>query len=285
MHFVIAGTGYTGARLLNVLDGAAGISRSQPPGLPPARSFIRDLDVARIEPLEITTRCSMVYTIPPAANSPEDRRLSRLLNALRPAARRIVYLSTSGIYGDQQGALTNESVPPEPMNGRAKRRLAAEQQLLEHCSQNNCEVVILRVPGIYGPGRLGLERIQAGSPVIAEEAANPGNRIHVDDLVRCCIAALRPETPAGIYNVGDGDFRSSTWFTATVARLAGYPAPPQISRASAEATFSPARLSFLQEARRLDTTKMQAGLGVELSYGNPQDGIRASLLEDGLLKT
>ncbi len=171
------------------------------------------------------------------------------------------------------------------MSARAQRRLAAEQQLLEYCSHSNCEAVILRVPGSYGPGRLGLERIQSGSPVITEADANPGNRIHIDDLVQCCIAALRPETPAGIYNVGDGDFRSSTWFMATVAELAGCPPPPRISRDAAEATLSATRGSFLREARRLDTTKMRDTLGVVPRYGNPVDGIRASLLEDGLLKT
>lgn len=283
MRFVVAGTGYTGARLLKALENATGISRSQPAGLAASHHFIRDLDSARTGPVEMSARWSMVYTIPPAEDSPEDTRLSRLLSALRPSAQRIVYLSTSGVYGDQQGALTNESVLPEPINARAKRRLTAERQLLDHCSQSNCEAVILRVAGIYGPDRLGLARIQSGTPVISEADANPGNRIHVDDLVQCCIAALRPETPVGIYNVGDGDFRSSTWFAATVAQLAGYPAPPQISRATAEATFSAARLSFLHEARRLDTSKMRAALGVELLYGDPRAGIQASLLEDKLL--
>ncbi len=97
MQFVVAGTGYTGARVLTVLEDAIGISRRQRPGFVPERDFIRDLDSGPVDPVELETRCSMVYTIPPASDSPDDARLSRLLNALHPAARRIEYLSTSGI--------------------------------------------------------------------------------------------------------------------------------------------------------------------------------------------
>ena len=91
------------------------------------------------------------------------------------------------------------------------------------------------------------------------------------------LAALAANTPAGIYNVGDGDHRSGTWFTNEVARQAGLPPPPAISLADAQQTFSPMRLSFLSESRVVDTTKMRDVLGVTPKYGNPADGIAASL--------
>ena len=136
-------------------------------------------------------------------------------------------------------------------------------------------LVILRVPGIYGPGRLGIERLKAGEASLRESEANPGNRIHVDDLVACCIAALSPDTPAGIYNVGDGDHRSSTWFAREVARQAGLEPPREISRARAVQEFSPMRLAFLASSRRVDTTRMREVLGI--TPMTPEEGIRKSL--------
>ena len=118
--------------------------------------------------------------------------------------------------------------------------------LAEWCTGRQTTTVVLRVPGIYGPGRLGTDSIRSGMPVLEEKDANPGNRIHVDDLAACCIAALSPGVPDGVYNVGDGDHRSGTWFTNEVARQAGLPPPPTISLAEEKKTSSPMRLSFLR---------------------------------------
>ena len=144
-------------------------------------------------------------------------------------------------------------------------------------SRHNVRYVVLRAPGIYGPGRLGVDRIKEGIPVLREEDANPGNRIHVEDLTRCCLAALDPGIPAGVYNVGDGDQRSTTWFTKEVARQCGLEAPPEITRKQAIEEFSATRLSYLAESRRVDSTKMREVLGVTPVYGNPEEGIKASL--------
>ena len=105
------------------------------------------------------------------------------------------------------------------------------------------------MPGIYGPGRLGTDRLAAGTTAIAETEAGPGNRIHVDDLVRCCMAALSPEVPAGLYNVGD----------------------------EAERTWSPMRLSFLNESRQVDVRKMREILRPSLAFADPVEGIARSL--------
>ena len=287
MPFAIAGTGYTGGRVLASIDDGIGtgigIGRSLSDKARPARFFGRNLDAPPIEAIRLDGRCSLLYTIPPIQDPAGDARLARLIDAISPMPMRIVYLSTSGVYGNRQGAMTDESIPPAPQSARAKRRVASEQQLLGICRNNDCDAVILRVPGIYGPGRLRLEQLRSGTPVLTEEDAHPGSRIHVDDLVRCCIAAMQAETPPGIYNIGDGDFRSSTWFTAKVAELARLAPPPEISRDTAEQTLSSLRLSYLRESRKLDTTKMREVLGVIPLYEDPEDGIRASLIADGLL--
>ena len=156
-------------------------------------------------------------------------------------------------------------------------RVAAERLLTQWSREQGSALLVLRAPGIYGPGRLGVSQIGAGQAYIDEAEANPCNRIHVDDLTSCCIAALDERAPAGAYNVGDGDHRSSTWFAAEVARQAGLAGPRTISRAQAALEFSPTRLAFLSASRIVDTTKMREVLGVTPRYQDPVEGIRASL--------
>lgn len=301
MQFVIAGTGYTGSRVLSALDDAVGIGRNPADATPQDRFFARDLDATSIDPICLDGRCALLYTIPPARDPAGDMRsakwtdavkstpvgdtrLTRLIDAINPSPQRFVYLSTTGVYGDRQAAMTDESIARAPMSDRAKRRAASERQLLRACTEIDCDAVILRVPGIYGPGRLRLQQLRTGMPVLREQDAHPGSRIHVDDLVRCCIAALQTATPPGIYNIGDGDFRSTTWFASKVAQLAGLAPPPRISRETAERTLSPLRLSFLRESRKIDTTKMRQVLGVIPHYEDPEEGIRASLIAEGVIK-
>ncbi len=277
-HFVIAGTGYTGLRVLNALpvDRTLGMNRAP---VASSEHEIRtvDLDISSTQDITLPDACTLLYSIPPAPDSNEDNRLASFLARIQPAPLRIVYLSTSGVYGDRGGELTRESDPVNPSTDRARRRLAAEELLVQWCQHTACELMVLRVPGIYGPGRLGLERLRNGAAIIREADAGPGNRIHVDDLVTCCIAAMTSAAPPGIYNIADGDGRSNSWFRRTVADLAGLPAPKEISFEEAERTWSEARLSFLRESRLLDTGKLRSVLKVQLRYTNAEDGIRASL--------
>ncbi len=280
MTTLVVGVGYTGRRLLERLGAneAVGLSRSFESDR--YRIGHVDLDGEPALPLQLPERYSVVYTVPPARTATIDIRLEKLLTLLDPAPARFVYLSTTGVYGNRDGALVDETANVNPESDRARRRVAAELLLNEWCAANRSTLVILRVPGIYGPGRLGIERIRDGAAVLNESSANPGNRIHVEDLVSTCVSALSSNVPGGVYNLGDGDERSSTWFSAEVARQAGLPAPPTISREQAAKEFSPMRLSFLAESRRIDTTKMRDVLGVTPRYPDAADGIRASLAEE-----
>jgi nucleoside-diphosphate-sugar epimerase len=277
MITLFVGAGYTGARVLQRLPDAAALGRS--------RSGDERLDLDRDERLRIRLpeEYAVIYSVPPASEQPGDPRLGRFLAMLPHAPARLVYLSTTGIYGNRNGERVNETSEPHPESARAERRLAAERILAEWCIGRHTTALVLRVPGIYGPGRLGTDSIRASMPVLEEKDANPGNRIHVDDLATCCIAALSPDVRDGVYNVGDGDHRSGTWFTNEVARQAGLPPPPTISLAEARKTFSPMRLSFLRESRIVDTTKMREVLGVIPKYADAADGIAASLAEEETL--
>ena len=286
MHFVVNGVGYTGQRVLSKLpaERSLGINRSPNSDFANERLVMLDLDNADAAELRLPPRFTLLYTVPPSPDSLQDTRLERFLAMLDPSPERLVYVSTSGVYGNCAGRLVSETDCPRPLTDRARRRYAAEEMLQQWCSKRECELFILRTPAIYGPGRLGLEKIRTGKAVLSETESNPGNRIHVDDLAACCITAMTSSKAPGIYNVADGDFRSPTWFANTVAGMAGLDPPPTITREEAQATLSAARLSFLSESRKLDATKMRETLKFSPTYANAEDGIKASLIEDNLLK-
>ena len=268
MHYVVVGAGFSGRRVLLQLgpECSIGIRRSD-----------FDLDLPTGQPFELPAVYSLLYTVPPGISNGKDQRLVHLLSSLRKPPERFVYISTSGVYGDRDGRVVTEDDPVAPQSDRGRARVVAERTLSDWCGEHGVNLYTLRVPGIYGPERLGLARIEAGEPEIAEAEANPGNRIHVDDLAAACVQALTADVLPGVYNVGDGDHRSATWFAGTVARLAGMPAPPEISRAEAENTISESRRSFQRESRIVDTTKMRDVLGFTPRYTDAEDGIRASL--------
>jgi nucleoside-diphosphate-sugar epimerase len=194
--------------------------------------------------------------------------------------RRLIYISTTGVYGDQGGATVNEDTPPQPMTERAVRRLAAETAVRRWADAAQVSWCILRVPGIYGPGRLPLDRLRRGEPAIVASEATPGNRIHVDDLVTACMAAGIARSADGrIYNVTDGSEDSLTEYLQRVANVANLPPPPLISRAAAEHSVTASSWSFLAESRRVDNRRMLQDLGVALAYHDLDAGIRASLAD------
>ena len=283
MQILIAGVGYTGKRLLEAYPAVKGINRRPLQGIATERIQLHDFDEEVSQRLSIPAPYALLYTIPPPATGSTDTRLSNFLGSLTQAPARFVYLSTTGVYGDRQGRLTDESVPPSPVQARAVRRWEAEKSVLRYCGNCSCQPMILRVPGIYGPGRLNLSGTGSGQVFVREQDANPGNRIHVDDLIACSMAALLNDVLPGVYNVGDNDFTSSIGFARIIAEMAGLPAPLEVSRAEAEQSFSPGRLSYLLESRRIDTQKMREVLGVMPRYARLKDGVRASLTEDGFL--
>jgi len=260
--FVVAGHGYTGARVAERLASRGtviGLTRK-----PQAFRFQAPFDI--------------VYLVPPPASGTADPRLTRFLAALPAVPGRIVYISTTGVYGDAGGATVTEDTPPKPATDRARRRLAAETTLRAWCEECQAEWAILRVPAIYGPGRLPLDRLRRGEPALAETEPRPGNRIHVEDLADVCVAALtQPQAHNRIYNVGDGDHSSSTAFLKLVAGISGLPMPPQLPITQLAALRSDAALSFLAESRRVDTTRLRRELGFKPRYPTAESGIRASM--------
>jgi nucleoside-diphosphate-sugar epimerase len=157
------------------------------------------------------------------------------------------------------------------------RRLAAETSLREWADSHAVSWCILRVSGIYGPGRLPVDRLRRGDPAIDPREATPSNRIHVEDLVTTCVAAGSAANADGrIYNVTDGTEDSLTAYLGRVARLGNLPPPPLISLSDARKTLGTHAWSFLSESRRVDNRRMLAELGVSLAYADLDMGILAS---------
>lgn len=212
------------------------------------------------------------YFAPPPEGAAHDPRIEHFLQAMQGAPTKLVYISTSGVYGDHQGGWVTEHTPPNPQTARARARLAAENVLLDWSRRSQAPVVILRVGGIYGPGRLPIARIRRAEPVVRREQAPYTNRIHADDLARVCIAAM--EHGNGIYNVCDGEHSTMTDYFNAVADALGLPRPPQISLVEAQTKLSPGMVSYLNESRRMDNRRMREELGVTLLYPTLEQGLK-----------
>ena len=220
---------------------------------------------------------AVYYFVAPPAEGETDPRMAHFIAGIAAdrLPQRIVYISTTGVYGDCGGAWITEEQPVNPRTPRGKRRLDAEKALRAWSAQTGVPVVILRVPGIYGPGRLPAERIRKGLPVLREEDAPYSNRIHADDLARICVAAMQRGTPGAVYNVADDQPTTMSHYFNRLADVLGLPRPPAVSMSEAREQLTAAMLSFIEESRRIDNRKMREELGVELQYPDLESGLAA----------
>ncbi|MCK4503552.1 MAG: SDR family oxidoreductase [Desulfuromonadales bacterium] len=216
------------------------------------------------------------YLAPPPGGGAIDPRMRNFCKALgkEQAPAKVIYVSTSGVYGDCGGALIDEQTPVNPQTSRAKRRVDAENRLIEWGHNLGVPIVILRVTGIYGPGRLPIARIKQGHPVLAEADSPPTNRIHADDLAAVCLAAAEWAGDGEIFNVSDGQPGTMTQYFNAIADLLGLPRPQPVDMDEARKLMNPMMLSYLSEARRMDNRKMIEQLGVVLQYPDLAAGLK-----------
>ena len=223
---------------------------------------------------------AILHFAPPPASGEGDPRTKRLLAALgggKSLPQGVVYISTTGVYGDCGGEQVSETRPLRATTARARRRVDAEARLRRFGRRCGVRVAILRAPGIYAGDRLPLERLRRGDPVLAAEEDVHTNHIHAEDLARlACIALLR--APAGrVYNASDDSgLRMGAYFDA-VADAFGLPRPERLSRDAIASRLSPLTLSFMNESRRLDNRRIKRELRVRFAYPTIADGLRAAL--------
>jgi nucleoside-diphosphate-sugar epimerase len=188
--------------------------------------------------------------------------------------RSIVYLSTVGVYGDHAGGWVDEETPPRPDMARSRERLAAEQAWQKFGAQHGVAVAILRLAGIYGPGRNALTQIARGE---ARRIVKPGqvfNRTHVADIAQAIDAAFT-QRATGIFNVADDEPAPPGEPLVFAAQLLGRDPPPELSFEEAAPAMSPMALSFWQDCRRVRNDKLKRELGVTLLYPTYREGLRA----------
>lgn len=227
------------------------------------------------------------YFAPPPSAGRTDPRMTRFLAALPPATRpRVVYISTTGVYGDCGGEWVDETRPVNPRVDRARRRYDAERQLADWRVAGGGELVILRVAGIYGPDKLPIKRLKKQLPMVSEDDAPWTNRLHIDDLVAVCSAAMARGRDGEVYNVSDGNPGNMRDYFDRVADMFNLPRAPRIAVADAAGTLSTGLLSYLAESRRLDNRKMLDELGVTLRYPTLEKGLAACrAASDGAAET
>lgn len=265
-----------------LIAGFGDIARRALPGLalrfrPAPLSRGEGFDLDRPETLALPRADALLHCAPPPAQGQSDPRTAHLLAALekgRILPARMVYVSTSGVYGDCGGARIDEARRPAPQTDRARRRLDAEQQLAAWTDARGIALVVLRVPGIYAADRLPLERLRAGTPVLCAEDDVYTNHIHADDLAAIVCRALEDDAPAGLYNAADdSELKMGDWLDL-VADAHALARPPRISRQSARDRIAQPLLSFLLESRRLDNRKLKGVLGVRLRYPTVAEGLK-----------
>jgi nucleoside-diphosphate-sugar epimerase len=199
--------------------------------------------------------------------------------ARAPRLRSVVYLSTVGVYGDRGGGWVDEDTPAAPTSDRGGDRRAAEQAWHDFGARRGIAVAILRLAGIYGPGRNALTQLARGQ---ARRIVKPGqvfNRIHVGDIAQAIDAAFT-RSASGIFNVADDEPSPPGDPIAFAAQLMGVAPPPKIPFDKAAPTMSEMALSFWQECRRVKNDKLKRELGVRLLYPTYREGLR--MLFDGL---
>jgi nucleoside-diphosphate-sugar epimerase len=282
---LIAGCGDVGVRVVRLLGArwrVLALTR-EPARVPELRALgvrpvVGDLDrpetLGRLGALPD----AVLYLVPPPPEGRADPRTARLVRALMRGgrARRVVYASTTGVYGDRRGARLDETSPMRPRTERAWRRADAEARWRAYGRASGARVSILRVPGIYALDRAGgdpRERVARGTPVLSHADDVYTNHIHADDLARACVAALhRGRAQRIVHASDDGECRMGDWYDA-VADHAGLPRPPRVSRAEAERVLGAASMSFLSESRRLSNARLVRELRVRLRYPRVEDAL------------
>lgn len=220
---------------------------------------------------------AVLYTAPPPNHSATDPRIQRLLqhwqNQPKHQPKHMVYISTTGVYGDSHGQWIDEQTPVQPATDRAHRRVNAESQLIAFAQTHQMSLTILRAPGIYALDRLPLARLLAGTPMLTVEDDGYSNHIHADDLAAACVAAIDRPQGIEIYNVCDDlPTRMGDWFTA-LAQAAQLPAPHRLPMNEIQTQVPASLLSFMQESRQIRNRKIKSCLYFTLQYPTVYDFI------------
>jgi len=202
---------------------------------------------------------TVIHLAPPQNIGHRDsrtRNLTRILAQGPASLSRLIYVSTTGVYGDHKGGRVSEITPVNPQSERAKRRLDAERVLRLWGPAHSVAVTILRVPGIYAANRLPVERLQARTPALISDEDAYSNHIQSDDLARLVCAAVYHGKPQRVINACDGGETKMGDYFDEVADAFGLERPARIPAAELQKIVSPMLWSFMRESRRVTNTRL-----------------------------
>lgn len=292
---LIVGCGDVGQRVAQLLQGGAYAGRTRGPRVlaltstPEKAQALRARGIVpligNLDALPSLRRLRglaqrVVHMAPPPSQGLQDMRTAHLLQMLAQGRkpRSLVYGSTTGVYGDCQGAWLDETRSVNPSTDRARRRVDAEQRLLRFGKRSGTRLQILRIPGIYAPNREGgtpRVRLLKGLPVLHAAEDVFTNHIHADDLAAIAVAALWRGKAQRIYHASDDTALRMGDYFDLAADLYGLPRPPRVGRQEAQATLPSIMLSFMAESRRLRNERIKRELRVRLRYPTVAQGLRS----------
>ncbi|KPF63656.1 epimerase [Porphyrobacter sp. AAP60] len=209
----------------------------------------------------------VLSSVPPARQSGADLVLERYADDI--AGKRLGYLSSTGVYGDRQGAWVDEATPTIAQSGEGRRNARAEADL----AWLGMDARVFRLPGIYGPGRSALDRVREGKARRIDLPDQVFSRIHVDDIVSGVVAALVQDAAPGAYNLGDDLPASGNAVTEHACRLLGLEPPPL--ETLEEANLSEMARGFYMENRRVANGKAKRVLGWRPQFPTYDEGLAA----------
>ena len=216
---------------------------------------------------------AIVVSIPPrGAGETAQSRFAAAI-AAAPTLRRIVYYSTIGVYGEHFGAWVGETSATLTRSERGLARLADETRWIEAGRRSGVDVDILRLPGIYGPGRNALARLGQGDARRIVKPGHVSNRAHVDDIAEATRLVLTRGLEGQIWNIADDEPASPQDVIAYAASLLGVDPPPE--EAFDQATMSPMAASFFMDEKRVSAAKAKRLLGFRPAYPTYREGLEA----------
>lgn len=220
----------------------------------------------------------LLHSIPPGPEGDPVLAQYRDQIAALPSLEWIGYLSTVGVYGDQEGRWVNETTEPRPNSARTEARVEAEKAWLEFGKQTGIPVHVFRLAGIYGPGRCVFDKLKAGTARRINKDNQVFSRIHVEDIASVLEASMAHPRAGAIYNVADDEPAAPGEVMAYAAELMGVPPPPEVD--FEEADLTPMARSFYEGSRRIGNERIKSELGVKLRYPTYREGLTALLNRD-----
>lgn len=220
---------------------------------------------------------NIYYLVPPQKTGDTDRRSENFIHALMASdvpLKKVVLISTTGVYGDCDGEHVNEETPLNPTTPRSVRRANMEVQWQNFAKERGFILSILRVPGIYSNSRLPRARLESQAPIVDPKECGFTNRIHADDLAMICQTVMEQQTRNDIYNATDGQPGKMSQYFLDVAEFLDLTVSPVVSFLEAERVVTTEMMSYLRESRKISNKKILKTFNLSLRYKDYREGIR-----------